>query len=82
MFALYLVQKKEWKGCYLFLLNVVYNLLCNILAVSLIAEGNIEYITSAKSYFTIYLIITPQANHPLFVWPLLLLKSENRCFVL
>ena len=54
MFALYLVQKKEWKGCYLFLLNVVYNLLCNILAVSLIAEGNIEYITSAKSYFTIY----------------------------
>ena len=59
MFALYLVQKKEWKGCYLFLLNVVYNLLCNILAVSLIAEGNIEYITSAKSYFTTYLTGKP-----------------------
>ena len=34
-------------------MNIVYNLLCNVLAVSLIAEGNIEYITSAKTYFTI-----------------------------
>ena len=54
MFALYFVNKKERnEKVVICFMNIVYNLLCNVLAVSLIAEGNIEYITSAKTYFTI-----------------------------
>ena len=51
MFALYFVNKKERnEKVVICFMNIVYNLLCNVLAVSLIAEGNIEYITSAKTY--------------------------------